>query len=63
MQTKLASLLFYIGLDKKLKNVSHHCLFFDKDFEKHAEEIYTTPRWPSEPLFYASFTSKTGSEL
>ena len=54
-----SSLLFYIGLDKKLKNVSHHCLFFDKDFEKHAEEIYSTPRWPSEPLFYASFTSKS----
>ena len=54
-----SSLLFYIGLDKKLKNVLHHCLFFDKDFEKHAEEIYSTPRWPSEPLFYASFTSKS----
>ena len=39
-----SSLLFYIGLDKKLKNVLHHCLFFDKDFEKHAEEIYTIPR-------------------
>ena len=58
-----SSLLFYIGLDKKLKNVSHHCLFFDKDFEKHAEEIYTTPRWPSEPLFYASFTSKTDNSV
>ena len=54
-----SSLLFYIGLDKKLKNISHHCLFFDKDFEKHAEEIYSTPRWPSEPLFYASFTSNS----
>jgi phytoene desaturase len=58
-----SSLLFYIGLDKKLKNVLHHCLFFDKDFEKHAEEIYTTPRWPSEPLFYASFTSKSDSSV
>ena len=58
-----SSLLFYIGLDKKLKNVLHHCLFFDKDFEKHAEEIYTTPRWPSEPLFYASFTSKSDSTV
>ena len=54
-----SSLIFYIGLDKKLKNVKHHCLFFDKDFENHAEEIYSTPRWPSEPLFYASFTSKS----
>jgi len=58
-----SSLLFYIGLDKKLKKVLHHCLFFDKDFEKHAEEIYTTPRWPSEPLFYASFTSKSDSTV
>ena len=58
-----SSLLFYIGLDKKLKNVLHHCLFFDKDFEKHAEEIYSTPRWPSEPLFYASFTSKSDDTI
>ena len=58
-----SSLLFYIGLDKKLKNISHHCLFFDKDFERHAEEIYSTPRWPSEPLFYASFTSKSDDSV
>ena len=58
-----SSLLFYIGLDKKLKNISHHCLFFDKDFERHAEEIYSTPRWPSEPLFYASFTSKSDTSV
>ncbi len=56
-----SSLLFYVGIDKKLKNISHHCLFFDKDFDRHAEEIYTTPRWPSEPLFYASFTSQSDS--
>ena len=54
-----SSLLFYIGFDKKLKNVSHHNLFFDTDFEKHAEEIYDAPKWPTEPLFYANFTSIT----
>ena len=56
-----SSLLFYIGFDKKLKNVSHHNLFFDTDFEKHAEEIYDNPTWPTEPLFYANFTSITDS--
>ncbi len=56
-----SSLLFYIGFDKKLKNVSHHNLFFDTDFEKHAEEIYDNPSWPTEPLFYANFTSITNS--
>ena len=54
-----SSLLFYVGFDKKLKNVSHHNLFFDTDFEKHAYEIYDDPKWPTEPLFYANFTSIT----
>ena len=50
-------LLFYLGLNKKLKNVNHHTLFFDKDFSKHAKEIYETPKWPNEPLFYMSCPS------
>jgi phytoene desaturase len=54
-----SSLLFYIGFDKKLKNVEHHNLFFDVDFNKHATEIYDNPKWPTEPLFYANFTSLT----
>lgn len=52
-----SSLLFYIGFDKKLKNVRHHNLFFDKDFDQHANEIYNNPAWPKAPLFYASFPS------
>ena len=54
-----SSLLFYVGFDKKLKNVTHHNLFFDTPFNKHAEEIYDNPTWPSDPLFYANFTSIT----
>lgn len=54
-----SSLLFYVGFDKKVKNVSHHTLFFDKEFDAHAAYIYDTPNWPKDPLFYASFPSKT----
>lgn len=54
-----SSLLFYVGFDKKLKNVNHHTLFFDVDFDVHAEAIYDNPKWPENPLFYASFPSKT----
>ncbi|TGV02977.1 phytoene desaturase family protein [Flavivirga rizhaonensis] len=54
-----SSLLFYVGFDKKLKNVNHHTLFFDVDFDVHAEAIYDHPKWPENPLFYASFPSKT----
>lgn len=54
-----SSLLFYVGFDKKIINVEHHSLFFDVDFDVHAKDIYDTPKWPDEPLFYASFPSKT----
>ncbi|WP_298236763.1 phytoene desaturase family protein [uncultured Algibacter sp.] len=54
-----SSLLFYVGFNKKLKNVNHHTLFFDVDFDVHAEAIYDTPKWPENPLFYASFPSIT----
>ncbi|RMA56263.1 phytoene desaturase family protein [Ulvibacter antarcticus] len=54
-----SSLLFYVGFDKKIENVAHHALFFDVDFEAHASAIYDHPAWPEDPLFYASFTSKT----
>ena len=57
-----SSLLFYVGFNKKLKNVHHHNLIFDTDFNKHAEEIYDSPKWPTDPLFYANFTSKTNSK-
>jgi len=54
-----SSLLFYVGFDKKIENVSHHTLFFDTDFDVHAREIYDNPKWPTDPLFYANFTSLT----
>ena len=58
-----SSLLFYVGFSKKLENIEHHNLFFDTDFELHAEEIYDHPKWPSQPLFYANFPSKTDSSM
>ncbi|MDO1500184.1 phytoene desaturase family protein [Winogradskyella maritima] len=58
-----SSLLFYVGFDKKLKNVEHHNLFFDADFEVHAEDIYDNPKWPDEPLFYANFPSVTDASM
>ncbi len=54
-----SALLFFVGLDKKLKNVCHHTLFFDVNFEQHAKDIYDQPKWPDNPLFYASFPSMT----
>lgn len=54
-----SSLLFYVGFNKKVERVEHHTLFFDVDFEAHAQAIYDAPKWPQAPLFYASFPSIT----
>ncbi len=52
-------LLYYVGINKELKTVPHHMLFFDTDFKKHGSEIYTHPQWPTDPLFYVSVTTVT----
>lgn len=54
-----SSLLFYLGVDKKLKGLKHHNLFFDEDFKQHAHEIYEDPKWPEKPLFYVCCPSVT----
>lgn len=56
-------LMYYVGLNKKLKQLPHHLLFFDTSFEKHGKDIYKNPQWPSEPLFYVSVSSMTDSSV
>jgi phytoene desaturase len=58
-----SSLLFYLGVNRKVDKLLHHNLFFDEDFDQHAHEIYTEPQWPSKPLFYASAPSKTDASV
>jgi len=54
-----SAFMYYLGLDTKLPNLEHHTLFFDSDFDTHADAIYTHPRWPEKPLFYLSIASAT----
>ena len=58
-----SSLLFYLGINKKLAGLQHHNLFFDEDFGQHAIEIYDNPQWPSKPLFYVSCPSITDTSV
>lgn len=65
---------FYLGLDIKLKNVSHHTFFFDTDWQTHGDEVYgkggnvffdtdKQVKWPEKPLFYIHVPSKTEPNL
>lgn len=56
-------ILYYVGISKKLKDIRHHMLVFDKPFEKHAQQIYVTKEWPTQPLFYVSASSVTDNTV
>jgi phytoene desaturase len=56
-------LIYYVGVKGIINNLLHHNLFFDADFTKHSQEIYTNPQWPNDPLFYVCCPSKTDSTV
>jgi phytoene desaturase len=58
-----SSMIFYLGINKPLKNLLHHNLFFDQDFAIHTQEIYENPSWPTNPLFYVCCPSKSDTTV
>ena len=58
-----SSLIFYLGVNKKIKKLIHHNLFFDEDIEKCSKEIYDYKSWPKKPLFYVCCPSKTDQNV
>lgn len=53
-----SSLLWYVGVNKKLDKLEHHNLLFDEEFEPHARAIYDEPQWPEKPSAYVCMTTK-----
>ncbi|MFN5169097.1 MAG: phytoene desaturase family protein [Cyclobacteriaceae bacterium] len=53
------SLIYYVGVNKRVSGLLHHTLYFDQDFGRHAREIYDQPQWPTSPQFYVSAPSVT----
>lgn len=58
-----SSLIFYLGVDKKVAGLKHHNLFFDEDLKIHGQRIYDNPGWPEKPLFYVCAPSVTDSNV
>jgi phytoene desaturase len=58
-----SSLLFYLGVNKKISGLNHHTLFFDHGLKQHSEDIYVKKKWPEKPLFYVCCPSKTDSTV
>lgn len=56
-------LIYYVGVNKEVPNLTHHNLFFDEDLIEHGKTIYDSQSWPEAPLFYVCAPSKTDKEV
>lgn len=54
-----SALLFYVGINKKLPQLSHHNLFLAEDWDAHFDSIFKTRTWPENPSFYLGCPSRT----
>lgn len=54
-----SSLIYYLGIDEHIPNLTHHSLFFENELDDHISCIYEDVKWPDKPLFYACCPSKT----
>lgn len=55
--------LIYLGIKKKLNNLTHHNLFFSKDLNKNLDQIFKDRTIPDEPSFYAHVPTVTDTSL
>jgi phytoene desaturase len=58
-----SAFMIYLGLNKKLKNLAHHSLFFANDWITHFNEIFDNPQWPTAPSYYVNCPTKTDASL
>ncbi len=56
-------LIYFLGVNKKIKSLNHHTLFFEEDLNQHSKEIYKKPQWPTKPLFYVCCPSKSDDDV
>lgn len=54
-----SSVMIHLGLNKKIKGLLHHTLFFDVDWDSHFKQVFDTHEWSEKPLFYVCTPTKT----
>lgn len=58
-----STFLMFLGVKGRVKNLSHHNLFFANDWRAHFDEIFKNPTWPKKPSYYVCAPSKTDSSV
>jgi phytoene desaturase len=51
--------LLYLGLDRRMRSLAHHSLYFAEDWNAHFASITERPAWPEQPCFYLCAPART----
>jgi phytoene desaturase len=62
-QLGISAMLLYLGIDKKIDNLTHHNIYFSEDWEKNFTEIFDKKLIPEDPSFYVSVRSVTDKSI
>ena len=54
-----SAFMLYLGVEGDVDPLEHHTLVLPTDWSDHFEAIFEEPRWPDDPAYYLSVTSKT----
>jgi 1-hydroxy-2-isopentenylcarotenoid 3,4-desaturase len=54
-----SAMLIYLGINRKLKKLTHHNLYLATDWNRHFSQIFDSPKWPDNPSYYVCVSSKT----
>ena len=55
--------LAYLGINKKVKGLTHHNYFLETEWEEHFDQIFKKPQWPDNPNFYVCCPSKIDNNV
>ncbi|WP_276272673.1 phytoene desaturase family protein [Haloarcula litorea] len=54
-----SAFMLYLGVEGDVAPLEHHTLVLPTDWDAHFASIFETPRWPEDPAYYLSVTSRT----
>ena len=58
-----SAFIMYLGLDRKIEELSHHNLRFGSDWKQNFKELFDTPRLPNDPSYYICKPTETDESL
>jgi phytoene desaturase len=58
-----SALIIYLGINKKLRNVEHHNLYFNQSWENHFKNVFESKKWPEKPSYYVHMPSRTDASV